>query len=147
MDQVQGKAALQEPLPSLLIETLTPKRVLITLELPYRRLIRGSSGKKNLFFDHSQKDLDGAKLRMFSSIDSPVTPQNRGLDFFYQGITDEMVQARRDLMLGTSRQDMIDLSGKYLLDKLNKKDSTKVIFGSDNDQVSLYEAESKVCGL
>ena len=62
---------------------------------------------------------------MFASIDSPTTPQNRGLDYFYLGITDELIQSRRELMLGASREELIGLSEKYLLQNLKNNDSTR----------------------
>jgi len=53
------------------------------------------------------------------------------LDVFYSGITDEIVQKRREIALGTTRDDLVEIASELILKPLRNGHSTKVIFGSD----------------
>lgn len=61
------------------------------------------------------KDIDEAKLRLFSSIDHPVAPSRQGALEFTSGITWEMRQKNREGILDATRKDLIEMAEKYLV--------------------------------
>ncbi|XP_063778219.1 presequence protease, mitochondrial [Pseudophryne corroboree] len=60
------------------------------------------------------EDIDEAKLSVFSAVDSPVAPSDKGMNFFMNGISDEMRQKHRQQLFAVSRSDLIDVAGRYL---------------------------------
>jgi len=58
-------------------------------------------------------------------------PQSVGLDLFYSGITDEMIQSRRDISLGTTKDELITIAKDLVLAPLQAGNSSQVIFGAD----------------
>ncbi|KAK3738451.1 hypothetical protein QZH41_017087, partial [Actinostola sp. cb2023] len=58
----------------------------------------------------TDQDIDEAKLSVFASVDSPVSPGNRGLAYFSQGVTEEMKQTQRDRLFAVTRDDLIDVT-------------------------------------
>lgn len=71
-----------------------------------------------------------------------MTPQNRGLEVFLSGIDDVTIQRRRDLMLGVGRDDLVELA-RDIYAKLENGESSKVVFGSECDDVVSLQAEGK----
>ncbi|XP_036198289.1 presequence protease, mitochondrial isoform X1 [Myotis myotis] len=62
----------------------------------------------------SQQDIDEAKLSVFSAVDAPVAPSDKGLDHFLYGLSDELKQAHREQLFAVHREGLIDVSNKYL---------------------------------
>ncbi|XP_039726911.1 presequence protease, mitochondrial isoform X3 [Pteropus medius] len=62
----------------------------------------------------SQQDIDEAKLAVFSMVDAPVAPSDKGLDHFLYGLTDEMGQAQREQLFAVHRGALIDVAHRYL---------------------------------
>ncbi|XP_056375480.1 presequence protease, mitochondrial [Hyla sarda] len=60
------------------------------------------------------QDLDEAKLSIFSAVDSPVAPSDKGMNLFLHGITDEMRQKHREQLFAVSHSDLIDVASRYL---------------------------------
>lgn len=67
--------------------------------------------KENSFGDD---DVEQAKLRIFASVDSPVSPTNKGLRYFMHKITHEMRQSNRDRLFAVSADDVKEVAEKYL---------------------------------
>ncbi|KAM8804240.1 presequence protease, mitochondrial [Rhynchonycteris naso] len=61
----------------------------------------------------SQQDIDEAKLSVFSGVDAPVAPSDKGLDHFLYGLSDELKQAHREQLFAVHRDGLIDVSSKY----------------------------------
>eukprot|EP00239_Pterosperma_sp_CCMP1384_P004603 CAMPEP_0197849842 /NCGR_PEP_ID=MMETSP1438-20131217/13379_1 /TAXON_ID=1461541 /ORGANISM="Pterosperma sp., Strain CCMP1384" /LENGTH=1115 /DNA_ID=CAMNT_0043462703 /DNA_START=99 /DNA_END=3446 /DNA_ORIENTATION=+ len=80
----------------------------------------------------SERDLSESLLRVFSSIDSPVAPSDRGLALFMSGRTDEVRQQYREKVLGVQLSDVKDVAEKYLVE------------GKDNASVAIVGNEEKV---
>ena len=59
-------------------------------------------------------DVDEAMLSIFQRLDAPVAPSARGSRLFSSGITDAMVQARRERLLDVNRMDLIRVAQQYL---------------------------------
>lgn len=57
-----------------------------------------------------------AKLSVFSGVDAPVDPAAAGQSLFEGGITLDMRQARRSRLLAVTRDDLVDVARRYLVD-------------------------------
>ncbi|XP_075406246.1 presequence protease, mitochondrial [Tenrec ecaudatus] len=62
----------------------------------------------------TQQDIDEAKLSVFSGVDAPVAPSDKGMDHFLYGLADEVKQAHREQLFAVSHDKLIDVSHKYL---------------------------------
>ncbi|XP_060681082.1 presequence protease, mitochondrial isoform X2 [Hemiscyllium ocellatum] len=62
----------------------------------------------------TQEDIDEAKLSVFSTVDAPVAPSNRGLDRFLLGISDEMKQKHREQLFAVDHDSLVGAANKYL---------------------------------
>ncbi|XP_037315052.2 presequence protease, mitochondrial [Pungitius pungitius] len=62
----------------------------------------------------SQQDIDEAKMSVFSSVDSPVSPANKGVDGFVSGVTDEARQEHRERLFGASHRSLVEVAERYL---------------------------------
>jgi len=60
--------------------------------------------------------LEEAKISILSKIDAPTAPGSRGLGEFLGGFTQEEEQAYREGILSGTREDIIDVTQRYLLD-------------------------------
>ncbi|VDI82516.1 Hypothetical predicted protein [Mytilus galloprovincialis] len=60
------------------------------------------------------EDVDEAKLSVFQQTDKPITPGSAGMTLFLSGITDDMRQTMRDRLFQVSKQDVINVTKKYL---------------------------------
>lgn len=84
--------------------------------------------------------IEGAKMKLFSKLDSVIKPENIGTADFYYGLTDKSFENYRLKCLEVNKNDIIRVAEKYLLNPLLENKSSKVIFGSnDNDLNDLKE--------
>ncbi|XP_065648891.1 presequence protease, mitochondrial isoform X2 [Hydra vulgaris] len=100
---------------------------LSTLNSFEKSVIWASEGK------FTDDDIEEAKLSVFSHIDSPVPPSNRGMPLFKSGLTDEIRQLHRDRLFATNRNDLINVSQRYLLPGAQK--DAYAIIGPKNEEL------------
>ncbi|XP_062260148.1 presequence protease, mitochondrial [Platichthys flesus] len=62
----------------------------------------------------TQQDIDEAKLSIFSAVDAPVAPADKGSGRFLSGTTDEMKQSHRERLFAVSHQNLVDVAERYL---------------------------------
>lgn len=86
------------------------------------------NGHRMLDLSVTDRDMDEAKLRIFQSVDAPMNISSQGSNTFFDGITDDMKQQRREHFLETSMKDVQDVFAKYL--KLPKQSVT--VIGDNN---------------
>ncbi|KAI5961099.1 CYM1 [Candida margitis] len=67
----------------------------------------------------SEKDLTEAKLRVFQSIDAPINVASQGSTQFFEGISDDLRQERRENFLSTTIQDLQHVTQNYLVNNPN----------------------------
>ena len=67
--------------------------------------------------------------------------QNHGLKQFYYGLSDEILQARRGHILATTKSQLIDATQKYIMKASKLSHSSKVIFGSESNNLDKLEEE------
>jgi len=77
--------------------------------------------------DFSQKEVDEAILKTFSSIDTPKPPSKEGLVEFLTGLTDEMRQKYRDELINTNKNELVDVANIYFT-----LQPSSAIFGTQN---------------
>ncbi|PRP73219.1 presequence protease, mitochondrial-like, partial [Planoprotostelium fungivorum] len=68
------------------------------------------------------------KLSLFGSLDRPTPPSQKGLSEWLHNMTLDMRQKRRDQIFETDKEDLVEVSEKYL-----RREGSLVIFGSDRD--------------
>ncbi|XP_013777070.1 presequence protease, mitochondrial-like [Limulus polyphemus] len=64
--------------------------------------------------EFKSQDLVEAKLGVFSEVDKPVPPGEKGMKLFLNGLTDDMQQVHRDQLLNTTTEDVVRVVEKYL---------------------------------
>ncbi|XP_068604757.1 presequence protease, mitochondrial [Brachionichthys hirsutus] len=62
----------------------------------------------------SQQDIDEAKLSVFSGVDSPVAPSDKGMRRFLSGVTHDMKQQHREGLFAVSHQSLVQAAERYL---------------------------------
>ena len=91
------------------------------------------------------QDLDESKMSMFGRMDKPVAPHRKGFGRWLSKIDYEDWQTYRKQLLAVTRDDIIEVSEKYMLDALKKDQTSKVVFGTmKGDLESLMERGWKV---
>ncbi|WBW71907.1 mitochondrial metalloendopeptidase [Schizosaccharomyces osmophilus] len=74
----------------------------------------------------SESDLDEAKLSVFQGIDAPQSESQKGVLQFLDGVTDDMLQHRRERLLDVTAEDVSRVAKQYLV---NGKISSSTILG------------------
>ncbi|GAM17785.1 hypothetical protein SAMD00019534_009600 [Acytostelium subglobosum LB1] len=62
----------------------------------------------------TQELIENAQLSIFSDFDSPESPSNKGVGEWMRGITHQMKQERRDRLLGITKEQLEQVSNRYL---------------------------------
>ncbi|EPY49467.1 metalloendopeptidase [Schizosaccharomyces cryophilus OY26] len=74
----------------------------------------------------SESDLDEAKLSVFQGIDAPQSESQKGILQFLDGVSDDMLQYRRERLLAVTAEDVSRVAKEYLV---NGKVSSSTILG------------------
>merc|ERR1711964_27691 len=74
----------------------------------------------------TERDIDEALLYLFSNVDSPVAPSRRGVHEYITTITYEEQEAHRKAMLGTTKEQIIEVVKRLLVPKLDQLSLTIV---------------------
>ncbi|XP_068843300.1 presequence protease, mitochondrial isoform X2 [Capricornis sumatraensis] len=82
----------------------------------------------------TQQDIDEAKLSVFSAVDAPVAPSDKGLDHFLYGLSDEMKQVHREQLFAVCHEDLVDVSNRYLGARRNTHGMA--LLGPDNASIA-----------
>lgn len=81
----------------------------------------------------TQQDIDEAKLSVFSAVDSPVAPADKGMGLFLSGVTDEMKQSHRERLFAVNHKNLVDVAERYLC--VGQRTSGVAILGPENDAI------------
>ncbi|CAL1264217.1 unnamed protein product [Larinioides sclopetarius] len=63
---------------------------------------------------YSDQDITEAKLGVFSEVDAPIPPGSKGAALFLEDISDEMKEQMRNNIFSCTRQDLVNVTQKYL---------------------------------
>ncbi|XP_059827898.1 presequence protease, mitochondrial [Hypanus sabinus] len=94
----------------------------------FRRSIAWAKAGK---FTH--EDIDEAKLSVFSYVDAPIAPSDKGLDRFLYGISDGMKLKHRQQLFAVDRDGLIEVVDKYLT--AGHGTSGAAILGPENESI------------
>uniref|UniRef100_A0A3B5MT50 Pitrilysin metalloproteinase 1 n=1 Tax=Xiphophorus couchianus TaxID=32473 RepID=A0A3B5MT50_9TELE len=81
----------------------------------------------------SQQDIDEAKLSVFSAVDSPVAPSDKGTSRFLSGVTDEMKQSYREQLFAVDHKSLVEVAERYL--SVGQSTCGVAILGPENDAI------------
>ncbi|XP_007552053.1 presequence protease, mitochondrial-like isoform X1 [Poecilia formosa] len=81
----------------------------------------------------SQQDIDEAKLSVFSAVDSPVAPSDKGTSRFRSGVTDEMKQSYREQLFAVHHKGLVEVAERYL--SVGQSTCGVAILGPENDAI------------
>lgn len=81
----------------------------------------------------TQQDIDEAKLSVFSAVDSPVAPADKGMGRFLSGVTDEMKQNHRERLFAVSHKSLVDVAERYL--GVGQRTCGVAILGPENETI------------
>ncbi|XP_065809359.1 presequence protease, mitochondrial-like [Labrus bergylta] len=81
----------------------------------------------------TQQDIDEAKLSVFSAVDSPVAPADKGMDRFLSGVTDEMKQNHRERLFAVTHQSLVEVAERYL--GVGQRTCGVAILGPENEAI------------
>jgi Zn-dependent M16 (insulinase) family peptidase len=91
--------------------------------------IMKNAGRWAVDKEWSDRDIEEAKISLFQGIDAPVAVNQEGMGKFLSGITDEMRQKRRELLLDVNKDQVKQVAQKYLVDALKKNEERVVFLG------------------
>ena len=77
----------------------------------------------------SDRDLEEAKLSVFQSVDAPQAVSEEGMTRFLSGVSDEMLQERRERLLDVNREQVLEVAQKYVVDGLEEGKARMVFLG------------------
>ncbi|XP_036418293.1 presequence protease, mitochondrial [Colossoma macropomum] len=81
----------------------------------------------------TQQDVDEAKLSVFSAVDTPIAPSDKGLGLFLNGISDELKQAHRERLFAVTHKNLIDVAGRYL--GIGQRTCGLAVLGPKNENI------------
>ncbi|OBT58614.1 hypothetical protein VE04_01798 [Pseudogymnoascus sp. 24MN13] len=75
------------------------------------------------------QDLEEAKLSVFQSLDAPVSINAEGMDGFVSGVTEEMIQQRRERLLDVTKEEVREVAQEYIVENLEREEARMVFLG------------------
>ncbi|XP_008561268.1 PREDICTED: presequence protease, mitochondrial-like [Galeopterus variegatus] len=82
----------------------------------------------------TQQDIDEAKLSVFSTVDAPVAPSDKGMDVFLYGLSDDAKQRHREQLFAVSHNQLMAVSHRYL--GTGKSTRAVAILGPENAKIA-----------
>ena len=77
----------------------------------------------------TDRDLEEAKLSVFQSVDAPQAVSDEGSARFHYGVSDEMMQERRERLLDVTKEQVSEVAQQYIVDALEKDQGRLVFLG------------------
>jgi Zn-dependent M16 (insulinase) family peptidase len=77
----------------------------------------------------TDRDLEEAKLSVFQSVDAPQAVSDEGSARFHYGVSDEMMQERRERLLDVTKEQVSEVAQQYIVDTLEKDQGRLVFLG------------------
>lgn len=83
----------------------------------------------------SDRDLEEAKISIFQSVDAPKSVNSEGMLRFLSGITDEMLQKRREQFLDVTKDQVREVAQEYVVNALASQSEQIAFLGKKQDWV------------
>jgi Zn-dependent M16 (insulinase) family peptidase len=93
----------------------------------FKESCKWASGKTESTF--SDQDIQESTLKLFSSIDSPSSPGQRGMGYFKSRISKEFALEERHRLLSITRDDLVDVANRYLVQAIDSEKSRVAVVG------------------
>ncbi len=77
----------------------------------------------------SDRDLEEAKLSVFQSVDAPQSVSDEGMTRFLSGVSEEMMQERRERLLDVTKEQVREVAQTYVVDALERGEGRMVFLG------------------
>ena len=77
----------------------------------------------------TDRDLEEAKLSVFQSVDAPQAVSEEGMTRFLSGVSNQMLQERRERLLDVSKEQVREVAQKYIIDALEEGKGRMVFLG------------------
>lgn len=84
------------------------------------------AGRWALNKDWSERDIEEAKLSVFQGIDAPESVNDEGMTKFLSGVDEAMEQQKREQLLDVRKENIREVTQKYLMDEIDKAHFTVV---------------------
>ncbi|TGO35796.1 hypothetical protein BHYA_0146g00050 [Botrytis hyacinthi] len=97
--------------------------------------IMRNAGKWAAQKEWTERDLEEAKLSVFQSVDAPQSVSQEGMTRFVSGVSEEMVQERRERLLDVTKEQVQTVAQKYLVDALENGQGNMVFLGEQKPWV------------
>lgn len=97
--------------------------------------IMRNAGKWAVQKEWTERDLEEAKLSVFQSVDAPQSVSQEGMTRFVSGVSEEMVQERRERLLDVTKEQVQTVAQKYLVDALENGQGNMVFLGEQKSWV------------
>ncbi|TGO58384.1 hypothetical protein BOTNAR_0182g00220 [Botryotinia narcissicola] len=97
--------------------------------------IMRNAGKWAVQNEWTERDLEEAKLSVFQSVDAPQSVSQEGMTRFVSGVSEEMVQERRERLLDVTKEQVQTVAQKYLVDALENGQGNMVFLGEQKPWV------------
>ncbi|KAF7902831.1 hypothetical protein EAF00_002734 [Botryotinia globosa] len=97
--------------------------------------IMRNAGKWAVQNEWTERDLEDAKLSVFQSVDAPQSVSQEGMTRFVSGVSEEMVQERRERLLDVTKEQVQTVAQKYLVDALENGQGNMVFLGEQKPWV------------
>eukprot|EP00475_Leptophrys_vorax_P010374 TRINITY_DN1697_c2_g1_i2.p1 TRINITY_DN1697_c2_g1~~TRINITY_DN1697_c2_g1_i2.p1 ORF type:complete len:541 (-),score=142.45 TRINITY_DN1697_c2_g1_i2:31-1653(-) len=106
----------------------------------FRECSKWASGKSSTTPLFTEQNVNEALLKLFSSLDSPTGPSQKGMGYFTSRISKEMALRNRQRLLSVTRDQLVDVAERYLV-KAFESGSTKAVVVGRADGDSLPSPE------
>ncbi len=83
----------------------------------------------------TERDLEEAKLSVFQSVDAPESVSDEGMTRFLSGVSDEMIQERRERLLDVTKDQVREVAQTYIVDALKQNEGSLAFLGEKKSWV------------
>jgi presequence protease len=77
----------------------------------------------------TDRDLEEAKLSVFQNVDAPQSVSDEGMTRFLSGVSEEMMQERRERLLDVTKEQVREVAQKFIVEPLEKGEGRMAFLG------------------
>jgi Zn-dependent M16 (insulinase) family peptidase len=84
----------------------------------------------------TDRDLEEAKLSVFQNVDAPQSVSDEGMTRFLSGVSEEMMQERRERLLDVTKEQVREVAQKFIVEPLEKGEGRMAFLGEKKPWVN-----------